>query len=180
MCRFARRNRLACLLMSDFVRESNRPPLRSRHPSPNREQIIKTRRALIPAVRFRHHQKTIVLNFHLLVFESNLPAKLHASNFKPREIVSVVHHAHLIRLRIADPDSRIGKFLERQICIAAGSIRVLAHCPVHFGSRFSRNEETPSRKSAVARISTFSRVASSISARISPSLKRRSSRFVRR
>src|SRR3984957_11833573 len=181
-CRFAGSNRLARLFMNDFVRKSNRPPLRSRHPSPNREQIIKTRRALIPAVRFRHHQKTIVLNFHLLVFESNLPAKLHASNFKPREIIPVVHHAHLIRLRIPDADSRIGEFLQDRTLIAAGSIlvRVLAHCPVHFGSRFSRNDVTPSRKSAVARISAFSRVASSISARISASLKRRSSRFVRR
>src|SRR5690242_14036866 len=63
-------------------------------------------------------------------------------------MVRVIDHAHLIGLGVADTQADLRY--------------VLAHLPLHCGLRFSRNEVTPSRKSAVCRMAALSRTPCSI------------------
>src|SRR6185437_14390689 len=91
-----------------------RAPLRLEDARANRQQVVEPRRALVPAGGFGDHDEAVVLRLHLLVLEAELPAKLDAPDFEPREIVAVVDHAHLVRLGVADANRRLGVLPHRR------------------------------------------------------------------
>src|SRR5882672_4946612 len=128
---------------------------------------------LVAATRVNNGDEAIVFALHFLVGEAELAQQFDAANLEPDEMIRVIDDAHLVSLGVADADAG---FIDRVGRIGGRGRRLLAHRPVHFGLRFSRNDVTPSRKSAVARIAAFSRTAASICELISTrawSLRRR-------
>src|SRR4029079_1584183 len=114
----------------------------------NDDLIIVARRSFVTAASIDHGDMATVLLLHVFVRESELAEELDASNFKPHEMIRVIHHTHLIGLGVAhaDPD----------FAYAA------AHCPLQLGLRFSRKDATPSWNSEVERMAAFSCTAVSI------------------
>src|SRR5690348_11637691 len=88
-------------VIENLIRKRDRAAARLRDMRADSEHIIKMRRMLVRAVRASDNNKTIVLDFHLLVAESHLPHQLHARDLKPYEKIRVIYHAHLVGLRIA-------------------------------------------------------------------------------
>src|SRR5579859_1067115 len=161
--RFARRDRCAVSLVENLIRKSDRAAPRLGHGSANSQHVVELRRMLIHAARFCHHHETVILDFHFLVAESQLPHQLHARHFKPHKEIRVVDHSHLVRFCVAHANG----------CFAGHG-----HRPRHSGFRFSKNDAKPSRKSAVRRISALSRTAMARSRSISFSFHRKIMRFV--
>src|SRR5205823_2959816 len=76
------------------------------HLRPYRKLIIITRRGLVSAVHVHHgHEKPVRL--HLAVIHTVFPAKFAPSRLEPHEVVGVMDHAHLVRLKITDTDGEI-------------------------------------------------------------------------
>src|SRR6267143_2304000 len=109
---------------------------------------------MVAAADVDHDDVTVVLDFHALVFDAESAHQFHAADFKPNEIVCVIDHAHLVRLRVAHSYRRV---------VMLVGLHVLAYSclPCQTGLRFSRNDATPSLKSGVQRIRAFSRIARS-------------------
>src|SRR5271169_5167943 len=114
--------------------------------------------SLVAAASVDDSDEAVVFGFHILITEAELAEKFDSAHFKPNEVVGVVDDAHLIGLGIAHADTGLVHRWAR----TADGCRISTHCPVHLGLRFSRNAVTPSRKSAVARMAAFSRMAASI------------------
>ena len=70
--------------------------------------IVESRRALVAAVRFGNDDEAVVFDFHSLVFESELAAKLDAADFEPGEVISVVDDAHLVGFGVAHAHGGFG------------------------------------------------------------------------
>src|ERR1700736_6199711 len=71
---FARRQQFARGLVENLIPEAQCSPLRLGQSCSNREQIVKSRRPLVTAVGFGNDNKTVILDLHLFVFESELSA----------------------------------------------------------------------------------------------------------
>src|SRR5579883_737113 len=166
MCGFAGGEEFAGFLPKDFICEANAAPAGFAHARADTQHIVIARRPQIAAMRFGYRDEGIALGFHLFVDDAFFAHVFDASNFEIREIVAVVDHAHLIGFLITNPCERFGKFVHdlRPSC--------------QRGWRFSRNAESPSRKSGVERMATLSATASSMRRSISASAVRTSRRLV--
>src|SRR5258708_27008989 len=107
--------------------------------------VVITRRSLVPAARINHGDTAAVLQFHVLVGKSKLAEQFHTPHFKPYEMIPMMDNAHLVGLGLAHANR--------------GFAHPSAHFPLQMGLRFSRNDATPSWKSAVCRIAALSRTA---------------------
>src|SRR6185437_8045112 len=155
----------AVSLVENLIRKSDRAAPRLRHGSTNAQHVVELRRMLVRATRFRHHHETVILDFHFLVAESQLPHQFHARHLEPHEEIRVVDHSHLVGFGVAHANSRFARD---------------GHWPRHSGLRFSKKDDKPSRKSTVRRISALSRIATARSRSISFSFERKIMRFVSR
>src|SRR5271170_2902786 len=99
--------------VEDFIAETDGAPIRSGDPGANKQNVVKSRRPFVAAIGLGYDDKTIVLNFHLLVFESEFAAKLDAAHLKPGEVISVIDHSHLIGLCVANANLRFGVLFHR-------------------------------------------------------------------
>src|SRR5260370_370160 len=109
---------------------------------------------MIPAVRVGNHDVAVVLSFHAFVLDTERANQLDAADLEPDQIICVVDHAHLVRLRVAHAH-------HRAIIFNHSHAPYFSDSPCQTGLRFSRNEATPSWKSGVQRIRAFSRMARS-------------------
>src|SRR6266536_2062699 len=121
--------------------------------------VIIVHRSLVAAAGIDDGDEAVVLGFHLFIGEAKLAQQFDASYFEPDKVVRVIDHTHLIGFGVSDANAG---FVYRRAGLGRGQCNVLAHWPVHFGLRFSRNDVMPSRKSAVARMPAFSWMAASI------------------
>src|SRR5437588_2541318 len=69
----------------------------------NDDLVIIPGRCFVPAARIHHGDVAAVFAFHLAIREPELPQQFYASNFKPDEIIRVIHHAHLVGFRVTHP-----------------------------------------------------------------------------
>src|SRR5207248_3025925 len=104
--------------------------------------------SLVTAARIHHGNEAAVILFHVAIGKSQLPQQFHAAHFKPDEMIGVIDHPHLIGFRITHSQPHLAN--------------MITHFPLQRGLRFSRNDVTPSRKSAVCRIAAFCSIACSI------------------
>src|SRR5579859_3419705 len=123
--------------------------------------VIIVYRGAITATGIDHRDEAIVLALHLFIAEAELAEEFDPSHFKPNEVIGVIHNAHLIGFSVADADA---SFIHPPFIPTSFAWQwiALAHRPVHFGLRFSRNDVIPSRKSSLSRMPAFSRMAASI------------------
>src|SRR5580658_7212483 len=117
----------------------------------NDNLIVIASRSLVTAAGIDDSDAAAIVLLHFTIGEAQLPQQFHPANFKPHKVVGMIDHAHLVRLCISHPHAGL---TDRRTVV-----RSFAHSPLQRGLRFSRNEETPSRKSGVARIAAFSRTA---------------------
>src|SRR5579863_3654241 len=117
----------------------------------NDDFFVVVHRSAVAALYFGDCDEPALVTFHVAVGETHLAHEFHASNFKPDQMVRMVDHSHLVGFGVA----------HAQPCFIP-CMMVRAHLPVHTGLRFSRNDEIPSRKSAVPRMAAFSFTAASI------------------
>src|ERR1700732_2292104 len=110
--------------------------------------------SFVAAARVDHRNKQTVAAFHIAIRKSKLPHQFHTPDFKPDEVVGMIDHSHLIGLGIAHPYSRLA---DHWVMIFRRP-----HVPLQRGLRFSRKDETPSRKSAVVRMRALSSTAVAI------------------
>src|ERR1700674_4150181 len=96
----------------------------------------------------------IVFDFHTLVFDAQCAHQLHATHLKPNQVIRVVNHAHLVRLRVTHSYGGVVMLEGLHEMNYSGLL-----CQT--GLRFSPNDATPSLKSGVQRIRAFSRMARS-------------------
>src|SRR5437879_1214346 len=147
-------------------------------PCAHNDLVIVTGRSLVPAARVDHRNEAVVVLFHVLVRETQLPEQFHSPDFEPDEMIGMIDHSHLIGLGIAHPHTA---FIDDGVVVRRNVGRALAvthSWELHLGLRFSRNDVTPSRKSAVSRIAAFSRTAELIWASSSPRAASLSKRLV--
>src|SRR6266852_3845246 len=62
---------------------------------------------MIPAVRIGNHDVAVVFDLHALVFDPQCADQLDAADLEPHQIIRVIDHAHLIRLRVAHAHHRV-------------------------------------------------------------------------
>src|SRR3984893_19500023 len=118
--------------------------------------IVITRRSLVAAARIDHGDAAAIFCLHVAVGKTELPQQFHSADFKPNEVIGLIDNPHLVGFRVAHPNTSLS---DHRVMVLAST-----HSPFHTGLRFSRNDEMPSRKSAVARISAFSSTADCICA----------------
>src|ERR1700680_538878 len=118
--------------------------------------IVVARRSLIAATGIDDGDAATIFCLHVAIRKPELPQQFYSADFEPHEVIGMIDHAHLVSLSVAHPQASLTD--DRMIVCASG------HSPLHRGLRFSRNDEMPSRKSAVARIAAFSRTADCICA----------------
>src|SRR5258708_7312065 len=82
----------------------------------------------------------VVFFLHGAVFQAKLAHEFHPSNFKPDGEVGVIHHAHVVRLCVADAE----------FSFACGAYFV------QWALRLSRKADTPSWKPGVGRMAALS------------------------
>src|SRR5229473_3367668 len=112
---------------------------------------------MITTVHVGYHNVAVILFFHLFVFHAERPHQLNAAHLEPHQKVRVIHHAHLVRLRITDAHFCIMIFEHSNLSAYSG-------LPCQTGLRFTRKEARPSLKSGVQRMRAFSKTARSRSA----------------
>src|SRR3954469_23796541 len=100
----------------------------------------------VTAADLDDRQVDVVL-FHLAIRVAHGAQQLDTADLEPDDVVRVIYHAHLVGLRVSDTHTRVVRGDD------------VGHRPLHSGLRFSRNDDTPSRKSSVARIFAFSLTA---------------------
>src|SRR5262249_8815232 len=113
--------------------------------------LIVINRCSVAANGFGDGDEAVFLAFHVAVGEAQLAHEFDTANFEPDQMVRMVDHTHLIGLGITH--AKLG-LVNHQV--------VANHLPLQTGLRFSRNEATPSRKSAVVRMRALSSMASAI------------------
>ena len=91
------------------VAEAHNRPLRFHHPRLDHQLIVVSRRRLVSRRGLNHGNPATILRFHLLVAETALPHQFHSPNLEPDKIIRVVHHAHLVGLRIAHAHARLAR-----------------------------------------------------------------------
>src|SRR5260370_149137 len=115
--------------------------------------IVVTSGSLVAAARIDDGDETLLILLHFSIRKSKVPQQFHPAHFEPDEIVRVIDHSHLISLCVTHTQTYFARAI---VCLP------IAHLPLQRGFRFSRNELTPSRKSAVCRIPAFCSTACAI------------------
>src|ERR1700733_1241473 len=155
----------AILFAQYLVAEPNHWSPRCQQPGLHHQLIVIPRRSTIPHMHIHHRNPAAVLLFQPLIIQPQLTDQLHPSHLKPNQVVRVIHHAHLIGLGIPHPHPCLTYTFLRHSFTHPDSLPnwrpCLTHLP-HTGLRFSRNEDTPSRKSCVDRASAFAASAAAI------------------
>src|SRR5208282_5054755 len=88
--------------VQDFISESHGSALSFGHARADRELVVESRRTLVAARGLGDDDEAVVLDFHLLVLESKLAAKLDAAHFEPREVISIIDQPHLVGFRVSN------------------------------------------------------------------------------
>ena len=101
--------------------------------------IIVTDGRFVPAAGIDHSYEASIVLFHIAIGKAELAEQFNASDLEPDEMIGMINHAHLIGLGVANPQAGFG---------GCGMV-IAVHSPLQRGFRFSRNDVTPSRKSAV-------------------------------
>src|SRR6185436_1203015 len=117
----------------------------------NDNLIIVTGRQFVAAAGIDYGNEASVMLFHVAIRKPQLAQQFDPSNFKPDEVVGMVNHAHLIGFSVAHSQSALADY---RFAHSLG-----AHLPLQRGLRFSKNDETPSRKSSVVRMRALSSMA---------------------
>src|SRR4029077_4518908 len=128
----------------------------------NDDLVIVQRGSLVAATGVDYRDEAVVLLLHIFVRKPKLPEEFHTTDFEPDEMVRMIDDAHLVGFGVTHANARFIDCGER---IDGGHVEFAwsGHpCELHLGLRFSRNDEMPSRKSAVERMAAFSRTAASI------------------
>src|SRR5438552_15669038 len=110
--------------------------------------IVVANGCLVAATRVHDRNKATVILLHLAIRKSEVPQQFDPPDLEPDEMVRMIDDPHLVSFGIAHAQPHLAP--------------AIAHLPLQRGFRFSRNEVTPSRKSAVWRIWAFSCTACSI------------------
>src|ERR1700674_626669 len=113
---------------------------------------------VIPAVRVSNHDPAVVLDLHSLVLEAQRAHQFHAADLEPDQVIRVVDHAHLIRLRVAYAHHRIMIFNHRlSSCLAieptgalpAAANRALKSTPMRATESANQNSHLETKKTKV-------------------------------
>jgi len=99
--RFSVRQNFPVRFANDLVGKLDHAVPRFRDARPDAQDFIVDRRVMIPAVRIGNHDAAVILDFHAFVLNTQCAHQFDASDLKPDQVICVVHHAHLIRLRVA-------------------------------------------------------------------------------
>src|SRR5215467_5394065 len=126
----------------------------------NHQLVVVAGWSLVPATRIDNGDVTVLLLLQLAIRETEVTQELDPADFEPDEIIRVIDHSHLVGFSVAHAQSDLGN--ASRFHRSLGFCRHDSHCPLQSGLRFSRNELTPSRKSAVCRMRAFSSIARSV------------------
>src|ERR1700722_18383017 len=149
MSGFALGQERAVIYSTQFVAEVNHRIANVEQLGPDQNFFVIADWCAIAAFGLSHGDEASVLFFHIAIGKTQLPQQFDAPHLEPYKMVRVVDHAHLIGLRVAHAQPG---FIDR--------LRVIGiHSLLQTGLRFSRNDDTPSRKSAVVRMRALSSMA---------------------
>src|SRR6185437_9917750 len=84
----------------DSILEPHNRPAHTRQRRPHNQLIVVSRRSLVPRCRLHHCDHRVFFLLHRLIVQAHLSYVLHPAYLKPHQVVRVVHHTHLIGLRI--------------------------------------------------------------------------------
>src|SRR5262249_46175127 len=98
--------KLAPVTTDDLVAKRNHARMGPLQPGPHDDLFVVPRWRMKPAVCFGDREQYAVIALHRSILGAEGTAQLRAADFHPDQVVRVIHHAHLIRFRVPDPQSR--------------------------------------------------------------------------